>query len=286
MKNKLAFILFAAIFASCDYVENPIEEGDGPNPEPTGNRTAIIMDFTGHNCPNCPGGAVEALNIQEDLGVFVIAVHGDFPGLTNPVGGEPGDALYTDWRTDEGIALQQIYDIPFIPSGVVSGLNTGGTYWQTVQSWRGLCEELVAQTQKADITFDMTFNEVNGELSGDVAVELFEPFDGDLKLVLAVVEDSIVDWQLNGNEVNPSNPEYEGGLIDHYVHRHVLRGHLNGDVGSTILSGAGSEGDTFTTAVNATISSEYAAEHTEIYAYIYDATTLEILHVASFHLVE
>jgi hypothetical protein len=57
-------------------------------------------------------------------------------------------------------------------------------------------------------------------------------------------------------------------------------------VGSTILSGAGSEGDTFTTAVNATISSEYAAEHTEIYAYIYDATTLEILHVASFHLVE
>lgn len=286
MRNILALFTLALAFASCDYVDNPVEEGGGTNPDPAGNRKVIVMDFTGHNCPNCPSGAVEALNIHDDLGVLVMAIHGDFPGLTNPAGANEGDPLFTDWRTDEGINLQQLYDIPFIPSGVVSGFSSGGTYWQPVSGWRSICEELIAQSQKAEILFDLGYNEVSRELSGSVDVELLEPFDGDLRLVLALVEDSIVDWQLNGNEVNPSNPEYEGGLIDHYMHRHVLREHLNGDSGATILNGTGSEGDTYSYSVNSTINASYNAEQTQLFAYIFDAISLEILHVEEISLIE
>ena len=275
-------------FTGCDYVSNP-NEGDGGNgPDITARRYALLIDFTGHNCQNCPAAAKEAENIVEDLGecVLVLAAHGDFPGLTNPVGLYEDEPLHTDFRTPEAIHLQNIFDVSFLPSGVVSGIETGGTYWQPFNSWRSLCEEIIAQDAPAEIAVDAAFNANNRNYSGQVNVEMLQPFDGDLQLTLTLVEDSVIDWQLNGTKASPANNEYEGGLVENYVHRHVLRRNLNGVSGTVINSGSATTGDSFSLDFNTTLEDEFNEEHMYLYAYIYDGATYEILHAAAVKLVE
>lgn len=269
-------------------MNNPNEGEEGNGPLINERRYALLIDFTGHNCQNCPAAAKEAENIVEDLGecVLVLAAHGDFPGLTNPIGLYEDEPLHTDFRTPEAIHLQTIYDVSFLPTGVVSGIETGGTYWQPFNSWRSLCEEVIAQDAPAVISSEETFNSNDRSFSGEVTIEMLQPFDGDLHLTLTLVEDSVIDWQLNGTKASPANDQYGGGLINNYVHRHVLRRNLNGVGGTLINSGSASEGDSFRLDFNTTIEEDYNEEHLYLYAYIYDGATHEILHASAVKITE
>lgn len=286
--------------SSCDKVDNPIEiDNSGViidssivvttyTDNSTG-RSALIMDFTGHNCQNCPAAAATAEEIQDDYpeDVRIMAVHPDIPGLTPPLPFHPENGFQTNWLTPEGTYLQNTYDIPSsIPQGVVSGLEIGGSYSLGVGDWRGVTEGVIDEALPMSINIDKGYSEVTRTVTFDASIEFNQDFSENLAIVFALLESGMVDWQLNGTEAFPANPEYPGGEVEDYVHKHVLRKHLNGNQGTDITSAPVSSGDVVSLEYATTVSEDYIAENCELIAYVYDRATLEIYHSIEMHLID
>ncbi|MFK7755788.1 MAG: Omp28-related outer membrane protein [Flavobacteriales bacterium] len=308
-KSILGILAFSFLFTACDEVEFPFEgqvdsacEGlDSPffegnqtlDPEQQkATRRVLIMDFTGHRCAGCPAAALEANNIATDYEgeVFVLGVHPDIPSLTAPAESaeEPGDAYFTEWRTPEGTNYESIYDIPgALPLGVVSGKSANGNFWLQWASWRSTTEPLLVEDRLIEVELELDYNESTRGLQASGEVSFLAPSDGTYSLILAVVENNIVDWQKNGSSGAPSDPNFPGGDIPNYVHKHVLRKHINGLGGTELNTGTPAiQGDVYSYCEAGIIDQEFNIDEVSIYAFVYDISTLEILDVIEKKIIE
>jgi len=284
---KLIALAFLApiCFFSCDEVENPNLEPPTP---PVGSRRALIMDFTGHLCAGCPGAAVAANEIATAFpdNVFVLAVHPDVDPLTPPLAGGQEDPFTTEWRTDVGNHYQSNFNnLDNLPTGVVSGISEGGNYLQQSSSWQGTISELVFTSMPAFINLEIDYDETSRQMDIETSVEFRMNLSGSYGLVLATVENNIVDWQKNGSSSSPADPAFGGGDIDNYVHKHVLRNHINGLSGEEIVSGEAVEGETYNLSHSDILSEDFVAEEVSIYAYVFNTETLEIIDVVETHVI-
>jgi hypothetical protein len=303
--NKFKFILIALFgilaISSCDKVDDPYADQDQSEViidetvvyttivDESSLRGALIMDFTGHNCTNCPGAALEAENIHADYPeqVIVMAVHPTIDQLTTPLNFHPLGGFSTDWTTPVGEYLQGIYEIPqSIPKGVISGREIGGSYALNKGEWRGVVEGLITEALPAKIDVVKGYSPVHRSFIVDADITVNTDVEDGLAIVVALIESGMEDWQLNGTESFPSNPEYEGGEIENYEHKHVLRQHLNGIQGGDLSSTAVSAGATFTYSHSANISEDYIEENSAVIVYIYNKTTKEIYQAVEFHLID
>jgi hypothetical protein len=294
----LPIFVVLALFTSCDYVDDPTEDtntgggggGGGPDTTLAMKRDILLMDFTGHQCSNCPNAAVTAEGIYEDYPeqVTVLAVHPDLQGLSTPVDGDPGDPFVTDFRTPIGIQLQNQYDIQFMPIGVVSGMEIDGSYWMSVGNWRSTVESVIDDPKIAEIDITLDYDSTSRSLNISTSTETIEEWDGMYTLSVVMVEDSVVDWQKNGTGGQPSDPNYPYGNIPDYVHRHVLRGAVNGTGGTGLVTTdqITSPGLTFDEDFSHSVSEEYDHSHMYVYAYVYNANTYEIIDVSHAKLIE
>lgn len=177
---------------------------------------AVVEEFTGINCGNCPAGAAVLKELKQvcDTSLYIISVHAG--SYADPGEGEP------DFRTKYGTALLDFAGDPGFPSAMVQRRQTD--YETSLAIYRGNWTKAVKSVvESGNATLNLW---VGAELNAstrqlEVTVEYY-PFDGqeDFLLNVALLQNHIIGYQNQGGA--------------DYSHEHVLRDLVTGQWGDTI----------------------------------------------------
>lgn len=310
--TKLSFGLATAMstlfLGSCDKVENPYPEGidtsldttfypgnfqyylDSVRPEfaPNTNteRNALVEDYTGHKCSNCPTAADEAHTLHENNPnrIFIASIHTS-PGPANDVDfqsvNSSGNKYTTNHRSpagnEYGITFQNGFGFFGNPQGNVNRTPSDNTMFSLYSQWNSRAQAVLAdQNLKVNIQSEFNYYPQNGGGYLHAEAELLDANAASYNMVVYVIQDSLVDWQLM-----PDNSDNEN-----YIHRDLLLGTIDGapwgqevfPIGSTV--GTKTEMD-----YSFGIPTGYNAENMHFLLYVYDTDTYEILQVIKQKLV-
>ncbi len=262
--------LLTIVLFSCDKVNPPYTTTHNTNPDTNQTvqvKKVLVEDYTGHLCVNCPA-AHDVLAQLIDL----------YPGQIVPVSLHVGSFAAPvnsthygkDFRTPEGEELNTFFgnDAAGLPNGMVNRREFSGNRILSSDQWGSAISELLQENQTMSFDISNNFNSTTNTLSTQVAVSFLQDFTQSLYLCVYLTEDSIVGWQKD-NRVSPED-------IPDYMHRHVMRGSLNGAWGEKIQG---------TTTMNNTVTMNYdnfqldtafASEHCKVVVFAYDSASYEI----------
>ena len=170
-------------------------------------RNALLMDFTGQRCPNCPAAheTMEALKEQYKDNLICVSIHGGSMAIS--VDRTNFDRNNIGLMIQEGNEMNDAFNIKTWPMGVVDRINDPSAAINDSQ-WASYVRRALTVKAKADI-------ELEAEIIGDnieVKTSVTSDQARQAALQVWVVEDGIVTMQnMNGTNL----PEY--------VHDHVLR---------------------------------------------------------------
>lgn len=200
---------FTFAFSSCQL----IPEAEQYTPiGPTELRSrALIVEFTGIQCVNCPKAAQTAHQLLEQYpeNLVVVEMHpasNSFTATTNP--------LY-DFRCEEADFFYRYFggtNTTGLPTGIVNLAPSFADY----TAWASAVLGAVQQPSSAQLHLSVMGDSIQYRILGT---------SGSYHLLLWLVEDSIVAPQADG-----------GTVVPNYVHNHVLRMSLTPDEWGIILS--------------------------------------------------
>ncbi len=300
-----AIAIFSGFFASCDYVEFPYPEQTAQPAscdtavfvsDTNTQRNVLLEDFTGHRCPNCPFAAYTALNYKNTLAsqgknLIVVAIH--TTDLAEPL--TSGTEFLTEFRTEAGDnfgTLTNSYSeyfggatgFSYVPIGLVDRTVYNTSNLVDVGDWTAAVDDRFLAPIGANIQMSVNYDQAFDKACLYVETEFLQNLSGDYNLVIYIVEDSIVDWQINGPAGDPNYPLNTN--VENYIHRHVLRGTVSGTWGTQIAVGGVSIGETNITGFNVDLNPDWDPNHISFVAYVYDDATKEILQTIEHELVE
>ncbi|MCB0767050.1 MAG: Omp28-related outer membrane protein [Flavobacteriales bacterium] len=274
-KLLLALGVVASTFQACDYVDDPTPpnanngNGGGDTSEAVV-RKVLLEDITGHRCNNCPRAARIAQDLQDDLfgeNLILVGVHaGSFAAPYAPI----GDGIYdSDHRTPAGTTYQQAFQVFFFPAGLISRRPFDNSVVVSEGSWGAAVAEIAGEPSAFDL--EITDITVQGDaLSAQVRLSFVEDVQGDHNLVVYLVEDHVVDWQLDAEASPPDVPDYD--------HRHMLRANLNGTWGEPVVTGSAAAGDTVTVDIPAySLDPAWNTANFYLVAWVYDTGSEEVM---------
>lgn len=184
-------------------------------------RHAVIEEFTGIFCGNCPDGAeiVRRLQLAQPELVHSIAIH------TGHYADNQGSDLLPDFVTPVGDELAAYYGINSYPTGMVNRhphLSDGVVTSRSV--WGAQCRRESQQTAAVNLWMESRYEASTRTLSVDVEGYALET--GSYALAIALVQNHVVGYQSGGS--------------DKYEHNHALRAYLTptwGDPLGTVEAG-------------------------------------------------
>lgn len=234
-------------------------------------KRVLLEDLTGQKCVNCPTAHEIAHNLQEFYGddeLVVVAIHAGFFAT-------PSAEPYTyDFRTSAGNTYESYFGVQTYPTGMVDRTNATGNYLIDKDGWSTAVDAAFQNETSLEVTIKPNLSGNN--ISGAIDLYFFEEFNTQAKLQIYVIEDNVVKPQ-----VTPEGDDLE------YNHMHVLRGAINGDWGQLLPSNSfAAEDRTSISFSNYEIGDDWNTDELYIVAYVYDATTLEVLQVNKKKLVE
>jgi hypothetical protein len=236
----------------------------------------LLEDITGHTCNNCPAATDLALTLHDVYGEDLIIV-----GVHASSFAEPGPFPFTtDFRTAAGEEYLTTFGVNSLPAGLVSRRSFNNSIVVGSGSWGSAVAEIINTPADLEILFD-TIEYAAGTNTVEFTIKVVPVNDltGAHNLTVYLTEDSVIDAQID-NRVNPPN------VLD-YVHRHVLRGNVNGIWGDGVGTGTLTAGDTITLPYTYTLpASVLDAAHCALVAYIYRTDTYEVLQVEEHKLQE
>lgn len=247
--RRIFFFLFACCLAlSCEEVPPVVTPlGMGPPPDTTRQRV-LVEEFTGARCVNCPAGSAELARLQDIYGeqMIIVAIHaGSFA--------RPYPDSREDFRTPEGDALLSFLGQPLgYPSAVISRKLFDGEFdLQLNRSlWPVYLQQELEQPARAELRPRLSYLPATRQIQLTVDLTLLAPdAPDDLRLSVMVVEDSVADYQLTPDGVDPE-----------YIHRHNLRDMLTAPTGNN-LPADWTTGQTLTRSYTALLSQKWVAEH-------------------------
>ncbi|HPF01139.1 MAG TPA: Omp28-related outer membrane protein [Bacteroidales bacterium] len=269
---QICIIAAIAIFTSCDVIEPPYTQtNNNPVVTDTVVRKVLLEDYTGHQCPNCPGAAIIAHELMELYPgkISLITIHaGLFANLASP-------NYMTDFRCTTGNDLNTYFGVDLIgnPNGTINRKEYSGSRIIGPNDWASKIAELLMLAPEADINTTHTFNTTTSTIDLTAKVDVLADFSNPIMISAYLTEDSIVDYQKNNDPAVGTTPE-----IADYVHMHVLRGSMNGTWGDTLCSGGATVGTQLSKTLSYTVSNaSWNKDHMNIVVFIYDAATLEII---------
>jgi hypothetical protein len=251
MKNYFSFSLLTALllsFSACDYVDQPLEYSPAnsgaacpdvafpTNPSPV--RNILMEDYTGHECGNCPAAArVIADSITPAYGdrVVVMGVHA---GYFADLGAAP---YLEDFKTEAGDEYDTYYELSTQcgnPVGMINRRdynNTSYSHGKLPSKWKAIIDTIIIYPPDIDIQIINEYDSLTHKVCIHVQSEFLNNLSGDYKLLVLMTQDSIIAPQKDYTVPSPS-------LVANYVHRHVLRGALNGKWGEDIATGGAAAG--------------------------------------------
>lgn len=291
MKNiKILLGLIVAVLfslASCDVIEGPYTEGTDLDTAlcPPQNfmvkeqhtRKILVEDYTGHTCGNCPDAAKTAENIKNTYGeqIVLMAVHVGFFAEPYP---DPNGEFGADYRTPVGDDLDQEFGASAagLPRGMVNRKPVNGSPVLAHGGWASVVQGLVNNAPNADIQILTNYDQATRTACADVEVKVLSGISDELKVCVFLTEDSIVSWQKDYGS-SPSN-------IPDYVHRHMLRASFNGTWGASMGTAPYSAGTMDTLRYSMVLDSAWSAPHCSVVAFVYNASSLEVLQAEEAHL--
>ena len=212
-------------------------------------RHALIEDFTGQDCVNCPNATLLISQLQDMYGhdrVIAVGIHSGPLGVKpekNPEGlATPlGDTYYNYWR----IEMQ--------PYGVIN--RSDGTlstdWWAAKVAW-DLSDEL--PDPSVNVWPEAT---IGNDRKATLTVTVAGLEHTSAKLQLWLVEDSIVAFQ-----------KMPDGTTRHdYVHNHVLRDAVNGEWGEEFTL---DYGDVKTFSYSYNVPTQWHTRHLRLVAFAYN----------------
>ncbi len=193
------------------------------------NRKAVLEEYTGVGCPNCPSrhrAANEILNAN--IGdFFIINIHsGRFA--------DPNSYYGIDFRTDYGNALTSQAGINAYPSGTINRhVFSGGSAMasSSADDWEAWTEDIVSQESYANIAARATIDTLSRQV--ELTVQIYYTGNSPQStnyLNVALLQDNILGYQ-QGAGANPD--QVQGNL---YLHMHALRDLLTGQWGEEITT--------------------------------------------------
>lgn len=272
----ILMIAGAALFQSCTKVTEPYYTVKSSNYGDTTKRSVLLEDYTGHLCVNCAPAAKIAGTIQDLYHgqVHVIAVHAGSFARPNPTSYPP--YLSADYRCPAGNDWNAYsgFNIDANPKGMVNRRPYKGKPSFGTSDWNQAVEVAAALPKVAVMTVYNTFDGQTRLLNSGVHVNFLQGYTGKVNLTVCILEDSIYGGQLNN--VPPDSVP----IIKNFRFMHLLRGALNGSFGEEIAVNPAS-GTLITKSYNFDFTpTTWVPEHCSVIAFISDATTKEVLHVA------
>lgn len=182
-------------------------------PSPKG---ALIEEYTGIHCPNCPDGHKMAamLSTLHPDQVYPVAIHAGYyaqPGRDEP-----------DFRTQVGETLNDYFEVSFYPAGIV---NRRSYKEQTVLGrsyWGSACRQSIRETSPVNLWSSASYDPATRLLTVEVEGYLTSGME-DPRLNLFLLQSEIL------------GPQSGGLLGNDYPHRHALRARLtDNDLGDAV----------------------------------------------------
>ncbi len=266
----LSFAFLLTVLISCDVIEEPYRETivvDTTLKET--DKRILLEDYTGFKCTNCPEAAELVHRMQDIYGerLIVVAVHAGYYAKPK------ANSIYTyDFRTDAGDEYDNFFEISAVgnPMGMINRVGYKGAHIFTPESWTS--ELFKLKEAQADLYIDLSASNKAGEnkIKADCKIKYFNDLSINQKIVLLVVEDSIVDSQTN-----------KGVDQEDYVHNHVLRANFNGPWGDIVSAEAVKKDDIINKSFEVEIVNDekhpWRLNKIKVIAFVYNADTYEIL---------
>ncbi|MBO5086378.1 MAG: Omp28-related outer membrane protein [Paludibacteraceae bacterium] len=289
MKIKsLMFALFAAMlmFVACDVISE--DDRLSEVSRPLTNRTTLLIEFTGNQCPNCPGAAMIADDLLDTIpnNVIVVGMHPAGLSFTQPI--TPKVILQSKEAYDYLVEFGGNVSTG-LPVGVINCTKFDDKYLQGSSQWTAqVFEQCYVETE---CLIDLQHS-IDGDNHTVTASLITESKVDSVSLIFWLLESNIVGPQKMSHDLVESykerNPEAkeQSGAITNYVHNHVFRACLNGLWGKEIASLNGkvdcpncgpvypSESCTFT------IDKKYVVDNCSVVAVLVDTKTKEVIQAA------
>lgn len=279
MKKYILLLVSAiSLFSACEEISPEVTGAkDGEviiSPVEDQKRQAIIEEFTGVKCVQCPAGSA---TIQDLLAIHseqLVAVSIHAGGFSPPY----PSSLY-DFRTDEGNQLINYLGQPIgFPSAVVNRKLFQNQFDLQLDQgdWAGFIASELEIAPKVRINIEPEFDAGSRELNAKVTLYVDEAIsDPDVRLSIMITESEIQDLQITPN----------GPVVD-YTHRHVLRDMLtnyDGDrITETLSAGAIIEKD-----FSFTMPAGWKEENCEIVAFVsLEGASKDVLQAHQVHVIE
>lgn len=296
-KNFILYLGLVSIgFTACDYVENPYPETTGTNDDcdttfnfttiPSNQRKVLLEEFTGHKCPNCPAGAAVIDNIESQWGdrFIPVAVHPNpdeadgMSGFTgeNPSGSGSFETVWYFENSGEILNFLDTYPGLGLPTGAINREEAyGGPYrYFSYGDWSQEVSNYLNAPTTSDVGINLSGEFLpDGSICGKSEVHVFNTRTDTLRIVHYLVQDSIVDWQVDGQTNIPD-----------YTHKHVLRGISGGDIYGQIVSYPSASGVISQHTFSFDVSQYTADDHLYLVAYVYSEATKVVLQAEEIHL--
>lgn len=307
MKKINIFLLFVAL-SSCDKIDDPIPDITGDtfqldgdtefivdpslniadatelldfittrdwdsviSPDNSLVRFAVLEEFTGHTCNNCPDGA---RRIEQLVGVYgdqliPIAIHAS-NSFALPL--TSGDKFLSDHRVEGGHGEIYLSDLNIgaLPQGIVSRSTRRGSQ---INQWETDFLALKDDSPIASLKITSFYSGSDTLVRVQIEVEWLIASTETYNLQLHLLESDIIDWQKDGAFDDPN-----------YNHKHMLRKVVNGTYGKELKPAA--VGEIEKIQYITTFNSKFKPENMEIVAFVFnsDPSSYEIIQGNAVHL--
>jgi hypothetical protein len=297
IKSILLAVAITFVLVSCDKISEPfvihnqpIDTSACPAPQfpvlTTHYKRALLEDYTGHDCPNCPRAGLVAADLKEQYKdtLVVMAVHAGFfarTSTTNPL-------LAYDFKTEAGTAWDVFFEISAVgnPNGMVNRIGYPKNQVLTPSAWANAIKNTVDDAPLMDLQLITQYNAAEDKLCIHTKTTFLSTISGrTLNLSVVITEDSIIAPQKNSDPLVGATP-----TIMNYVNMHVMRGAVNGTNGTPILlkenTSAAPIVKSFPMHFTGFNVNTMIPKNCHVVAFIFDAETKEVLQSAEAHVVK
>ncbi len=278
MKNKILIqitlgLIGIFLYNACDYISPPYTQGTHSGPDTSiVMRKILIEDYTGHTCPNCPRAAEMLDTLISIYGSQIVPIALHVSDYARPEI-HPDSSYNKDYRTVTGTDWDNEFQVSLVglPHGLVSRLDHGtSSFIKSYSEWSTASASIASLAADVKLTIQNSYNTSTRVITSTVNSEFVNSLTGTYMLTIVLTEDSIIDWQKDGITSPPTNLQF-------FVHKHMLRGSLNGSWGDTVATGDIAKGALWTRPYTYTLPTNFNDTHCKIVAFIYNSATYEVI---------
>ncbi len=193
----------------------------------------------------------------------MISIHaGDFADIM-----PSGDFTY-NFKTPVGDELNTFFGVWGYPTGMISRTGYPSNIILGKDDWGSKIVSIISEEPKFFIKITNDYNTSTKKLNSEIESTTLKDINGVYKISAYITEDSIIRPQQTPDSV-----------FHNYIHRHVLRGSLNGTWGDTLMTGNTPKNAQFLENCSITLNSAWNENHCYVVAFIYDVANYEIIQV-------